>query len=76
MDESVPSAVNLFNFLQFKQLSLPQLLKKTAFLVAVVYYKRPADLYNMQIVQDYWVTMCRGLQIAILRRRIPWRFSV
>ena len=53
MDESVPSAVNLFNFLQFKQLSLPQLLKKTAFLVAVVYYKRPADLYNMQIVQDY-----------------------
>ena len=37
-----------------KQLSLLQMLKKTAFLVAVVCYKRPADLCNMQIVQGYW----------------------
>ena len=36
------------------KLSLLQLLKKTAFLVAVVCYKRPADLCNMQIVSDYW----------------------
>ena len=36
------------------QLSLLQLLKKTAFLVAVVCYKRPADLCNMQIVPGYW----------------------
>ena len=36
------------------QLSLLQLLKKTAFLVAVVCYKRPADLCNMQVVPDYW----------------------
>ena len=38
----------------FKQLSLPQLLKKTAFLVAVVSYKRPADLCNMKKVKGYW----------------------
>ena len=36
------------------QLSLLQLLKKTAFLVAVVCYKRPADLCNMQVVPGYW----------------------
>ena len=39
---------------EMRQLSLLQLLKKTAFLVAVVCYKRPADLCNMQIVQGYW----------------------
>ena len=44
----------LVNWGNIKQLSLLQLLKKTAFLVAVVCYKRPADLCNMQVVQGYW----------------------
>ena len=43
-----------------KQLSLLQLLKKTAFLVTVVCYKRPADLCNMQKVQGYWQLDSRG----------------
>ena len=37
-----------------KNLSLKQLLMKTAFLVALVCCKRPADLCNMQIVEGYW----------------------
>ena len=37
-----------------RSLTLLQLLKKTAFLVAVVCYKRPADLCNMQVVPGYW----------------------
>ena len=35
-------------------------MKKTAFLVAVVCYKRPADLCNMQKVQGYWQLDSRG----------------
>ena len=35
-------------------LSLAMLLKKTAFLVALVCFKRPSDLCNMQIVDGYW----------------------
>ena len=38
---------------EMEQLSLLQLLKKTAFLVAVVCYKRPADLCNMQVVEGF-----------------------
>ena len=37
-----------------KDLSLKQLLMKTAFLVALVCCKRPADLCNMHIVEGYW----------------------
>ena len=44
----------LVNWGNIKQLSLLQLIKKTAFLVAVVCYKRPADLCNMQVVPGYW----------------------
>ena len=44
----------LMSWEDIKQLSLLQLLKKTAFLVAIVCYKRPADLCNMQIVRGYW----------------------
>ena len=43
-----------------KQLSLAKLLKKTAFLVALVCYKRPADLCNMQVVTGYWQLDMRG----------------
>ena len=35
-------------------LSLTMLLKKTAFLVALVCFKRPSDLCNMQITDGYW----------------------
>ena len=44
----------LISWGEVEKLSLLQLLKKTAFLVAVVCYKRPADLCNMQIVRGYW----------------------
>ena len=37
-----------------KQLSLRNLSIKTAFLVAIVCYKRPSDLCNMQVVENYW----------------------
>ena len=37
-----------------KQFSLRELLMKTVFLVALVLYKRPADLCNLQVVEDFW----------------------
>ena len=37
-----------------KDLSLKQLLMKTSFLVALVCYKRPSDLINMDVKTDYW----------------------
>ena len=50
--------VTILNFLKSwgpaRKLSLSQLLKKSAFLVALVCYKRPADLYNMRVVREYW----------------------
>ena len=36
------------------KLSLRKLLMRTAFLVALVCYKRPADLINMKITPEYW----------------------
>lgn len=33
---------------------------KTAFLVALVCYKRPADLCNMQVTKDFWQLDMRG----------------
>ena len=41
-------------------LTLEQLLMKTAFLLALVCYKRPADLCNMQVVEGYWQLNMRG----------------
>ena len=43
-----------------KQLSLRKLLMKMAFLVALVCYKRPADLCNMQVVEGFWQLDMRG----------------
>ena len=37
-----------------RNLSLKQLLMKTAFLLSLVCYKRPADLCNMQVQEGYW----------------------
>ena len=37
-----------------KELPLRKLLIKTAFLVTVVCVKRPTDLCNMQVVENYW----------------------
>ena len=50
--------VNVLNYLKTwgvtEKLSLRKLLMRTAFLVALVCYKRPADLINMNITPDYW----------------------
>ena len=43
-----------------KQLTLKDLLMKTAFLVALVCCKRPADLCNMQVVDGYWQLSLSG----------------
>ena len=43
-----------------KSLPLKKLLMKTAFLLALVCYKRPADLCNMQIQPGYWQLSMRG----------------
>ena len=45
---------------QAKHLPLKKLLLKTAFLVALVCFKRPADLCNMQVVDGYWILNMRG----------------
>ena len=37
-----------------KELPLSKLMIETAFLVAVVCFKRPADLCNVQVVENYW----------------------
>ena len=37
-----------------KKLPLKKLLTKTAFLVVLVCYKRPADMCNMQVVEGFW----------------------
>ena len=50
-----------------KQLPLKKLLMKTAFLVALVCYKRPADLCNMQVVGGYWQLDMRGFSCQPLR---------
>ena len=43
-----------------RSLSLKQLLMKTAFLLALVCYKRPADLCNMAVQEGYWQLNMRG----------------
>ena len=43
-----------------RSLSLKKLLMKTAFLLGLVCYKRPADLCNMQQVEGYWQLNMRG----------------
>ena len=43
-----------------KSLPLKKLLMKTAFLLALVCYKRPADLCNMQVHRGYWQLSMRG----------------
>ena len=58
--------VTILNFLKSwgpaRKLSLSQLLKKSAFLVALVCYKRPADLYNMRVVKEYWYINSEGFR--------------
>ena len=58
--EIVPVLNYLKSWGPAKQLSLKKLLMKTAFLVAVVNFKRPADLANMQVVEGYWQLNMRG----------------
>ena len=43
-----------------KKSSLKKLLMKTAFLVGLVFYKRPADLCNLQVVEGFWQPDMRG----------------
>ena len=48
-------------------MSLRRLSMKTAFLVALVCYKRPADLCNMQVDKDFWQLDMRGFTCKPLR---------
>lgn len=50
----------LLSWGETRTLSLRKLSMKTAFLVALVCYKRPADLCNMQVVGDFWKLDMRG----------------
>ena len=43
----------LMSWREMKELPLRKLLIKTAFLLAVVCVKRPADHFNMQVVENY-----------------------
>ena len=43
-----------------KHLPLKRLIQKTAFLVALVCFKRPSDLCNMHVKEGYWQLSMRG----------------
>ena len=51
------------------RMPLDKLLMKTAFLVALVCFKRPSDLCNMQIVDGYWYLSENSFACQ------PWGFS-
>ena len=45
---------HLMSWGEMKELHFRKLMIQTAFLLALVCVKRPADLCNMQVVKNYW----------------------